>query len=87
MKIDVYDTYATFTGGKKVHFDVFLETGQPKSKALEFANLFLKELGETTHTISLDQCEYCHREVANPNVKKQIEMAGYYILKMEGCPD
>lgn len=86
MKIDVYDTYATLSKGTKVHFDVFLETGQPKGKALEIAKLFLEELGETASNITVDQCDFCHKEIANPDVKKQIEIQGFYILKMEGCP-
>jgi hypothetical protein len=86
MKIDVYDTYATTANGSTVHFDVFLKSGEHKDKALEYAALFLDEIGERTGNITLDRCNFCHSEIANPAVIKAVELNGHFIFRMGGCP-
>jgi hypothetical protein len=86
MKIDVYDTYAKTANGSIVHFDVFLKSGEHKDKALEYAASFLDEIGESTGSITLERCNFCHSEIANPEVIEAVELSGYFILRMEGCP-
>jgi hypothetical protein len=37
-------------------------------------------------SIRQNHCRFCHTGTANQEIKQQVEMHGYYILQMEGCP-
>ena len=86
MKIDVYDSYANTTDGRLMHFDVFVETGTSADAALRFGRDWLTQIGESAEGLQQSRCNFCHSEMANPNVQQAIEDNGYYILQMEGCP-
>ncbi|MBL8013134.1 MAG: DUF2024 family protein [Candidatus Omnitrophica bacterium] len=87
MKIDVYDTYATSTKGKIIHFDVLLQSGGTKETALQYARSFLTSIGEKADALKSERCNFCHTETAHPVVEVAIAKSGHYILQMEGCPD
>jgi len=88
MKIDVYDTYATTINGDIIHFDVLLPNSDTnEEEAVNHAKTFIKQVGESIDTITLDRCNFCHTETANVTVKQKIEKEGYFILQMEGCPN
>ena len=87
MKIDVYDTYATFKAGNTIHFDVFLPHGGSKETAVEYARTFPESIGEAADALKSERCNFCHTEPAHPVVEAQIAKSGHYILHMEGCPN
>ncbi len=86
MKVDVYDTYATAGNGNMIHFDVLLPTDTPPESALKFARQWLASVGLSDATVEQSRCNFCHSENAQPQVIKDIELSGYHIIKMEGCP-
>lgn len=85
MKIDVYDSYAT-SNGRRMHFDVFVESGTSKDKALEYGKQWLASIGEDAEALNQSLCNFCHTEMANPEVERTIKNQGHFILQMEGCP-
>lgn len=87
MKIDVYDTYATSKEGSIIHFDVFLPEGKSAEIALRYAKAFLISIGENADSVTSERCNFCHSEIASPEVKQHIEQYEHFILQMEGCPN
>lgn len=85
MKIDVFDTHVTTTTGERLHFDVLLPEGK-RDLAGRYAKEWLKRIGISAQYIDQESCVYCHSESANPEVERHIEVNGYFIYPMEGCP-
>ena len=85
MKIDVYDSYAK-SNGRLMHFDVFVEAGTTAQKALEYGKQWLESIRESPESLDQSRCNFCHSEIANPEVERMIAQQGYFILQMEGCP-
>ena len=86
MKIDVYDSYATRLDGQLMHFDVFVESRSSAQQALEYGRQWLERIGESKAGLQQSRCNFCHTELANPEVQNAIARQGYFILQMEGCP-
>ncbi len=86
MKIDVYDSYAQTRQGHVMHFDVFVETNTSAEQALQYGKNWLESIGENAAGLNQSHCNFCHSEVANPEVQLSIKNDGYFILQMEGCP-
>ncbi|PJB71360.1 MAG: DUF2024 domain-containing protein [Alphaproteobacteria bacterium CG_4_9_14_3_um_filter_47_13] len=87
MKIDVYDTYATSKNGNIMHFDVFIPNGENGDKAFQYAKIWLSDIGQNADDLDQARCRFCHSEMANPEIEREIKAQGYYILQMEGCPN
>ena len=85
MNIDVYDSYAK-SNGRLMHFDVFVESGTAPQKALEYGRQWLASIRESPDSLDQSRCNFCHSEIANPEVERTIDQQGYFILQMEGCP-
>lgn len=85
MTIYVFDTYVWAKDGTRLHFDVFLPE-QDGTKALIAARAWLAENGETEAELTQEKCQFCHSEMANPDVAEAIWEKGYFIFQMEGCP-
>ncbi len=85
MKIDVYDSYAKFEG-RVMHFDVFVKSGTSSASALQYGKKWLHSIGESTEGLEQSRCNFCHSEMANPEVERAIQTNGHFILQMEGCP-
>jgi len=85
MKIDVYDSYAKYPD-RVLHFDVFVTAGTAKFSALQYGKQWLESIGEDAAGLEQSLCQFCHSEIANPEVAKTIENQGHFILQMEGCP-
>ncbi len=81
----VYDTYVKTKDGRLMHFDVIIDK-KDDAKAIEYAKEWLNSIGEKDVKISSKECQFCHSEVASPEIEKEIKNKGYYIYKMEGCP-
>ncbi|MCM2679551.1 DUF2024 family protein [Echinimonas agarilytica] len=84
MEVFVFDTHVKSSCGKYLHFDVFLHE-RSDQKARDVANEFITSQGIEASELALNQCDFCHREMANPAVASHILQHGSYILPMEGC--
>ncbi len=85
MKIDVYDSYAR-SNGRLMHFDVFVKSGTSAQEALGYGKQWLESIRESADSLDQSRCNFCHSEIANPEVERTINQQGYFILQMEGCP-
>jgi hypothetical protein len=85
-QIHVFDAYAKSETGRIMHFDVVtLEKDSDKARA--HARDWLQSIGEENATLNQENCCYCHSEQSVPEeMLKAIEMRGYAIYKLEGCP-
>lgn len=86
MNIDVYDSYAKAVDGRLMHFDVFVKSGTSPELALRYGRDWLERIGENPAGLVQSRCNFCHTEVANPEVQRAVEYEGFFILQMEGCP-
>ena len=87
MEIEVYDSYAISEKGIKIHFDVMLAIGGNEGHASSYAQDFIKRIAESTDSIKLDSCKFCHTEEATTNVSEKVEKDGYCIVSIENCPN
>jgi len=85
MNIDVHDTYARTVEGDLLHFDVLVEQGAGK-QALRYAEEWLKGIRREANNINQENCRFCHTETATPEIQKDIDVQGFFIIQMEGCP-
>ncbi|MEW6990978.1 DUF2024 family protein [Colwelliaceae bacterium 6441] len=81
MKIHVYDTHVKTKTGDYVHFDV-LVNDEHESKAKHYAKNYIESLGIASESIALNTCQFCHSEIANPEVQNVIKQQGFYILPL-----
>ena len=81
----VYDTYATTEKGIKIHFDVMLPIGGNEGEASNYAQNFINIIAESTDSIKLDSCKFCHTEDAKSEVSEKVEKDGYCIVPIENC--
>ncbi len=87
MKIDVYDTYAQDTEGKKIHFDVLVESKTSKEQAYQYALEFIKSIGSNNISLQQNMCNFCHSALSDNSTEAEIKQKGYSIIQMEGCPN
>ena len=85
MGIEVYDTYATSEKGIKIHFDVMLPIGGNEGKASNYAHDFINIIAESTDSVKLDSCKFCHTEEAKADFSGKMEKEGYCIVTIENC--
>ena len=85
MDFHVFDTYVKAKDGHTMHFDVITDKKEIE-KAIEFAKKWLKSIGEETAKVTLEECRFCHSQTVPEEVEIEIMTDGYYISKMEGCP-
>lgn len=85
MQVYVFDTYVTAKHQHLMHFDVFLADNNPE-QAIQAAKTWLASIGETEAIVTSRECRYCHFEQASEAVSHAIRNQGYFIYKMEGCP-
>ena len=85
MGIEVYDTYATSEKGIKIHFDVMLPIGENEGKASNYVQDFINIIAESTDSIKLDSCKFCHTEEAKAEVSEKVEKDGYCIVPINNC--
>ena len=85
MEIEVYDTYATSEKGIKIHFDVMLAIGGNEGEASNYAQDFINIIAESTYSVKLDSCKFCHTEEVKADVSEKIEKNGYCIVPIGNC--
>ena len=81
MEIEVYDTYATSDKGIKIHFDVMLPIGGNEEQATSYAQDFIKTIAESTDSVKLDSCKFCHTEEAKADVSEKVEKDRYVLYR------
>lgn len=81
MKIHVYDTHVHTNAGNYVHFDV-LVNDENVNNVKKFAQDYLSSLGIQTENIEQSRCNFCHSEMANPEVQQNIATHGHSILRL-----
>jgi cbb3-type cytochrome oxidase cytochrome c subunit len=86
MNIHIYDTHVKTNSVLYLHFDV-LVNDENESKAQQYAEEYIAKQGIAEHQLTLNSCQFCHSEVANPDVKATIEREGHYILQLERISD
>ena len=81
MQVHVFDTYVTTSTSQYVHFDVLVDD-KNKDQVKEFAQVYLSSLGIEVDSINQSRCDFCHSEIANPEVITAIEKHGYSIIPL-----
>ena len=85
MEFHVFDTYVKAKDGHTIHFDVITDKKDPE-RAIEYAKEWLKSIGEENAKVTLEECRFCHSQSVPEEVEIEIMTNGYFISKMEGCP-
>lgn len=81
MNIHVYDTHVHTQSGEYLHFDV-LVNDQNVPHVERYANAYLSSLGIEKGAVKQGRCQFCHSEIATPEVQAQIIKQGYCILPL-----
>jgi heterodisulfide reductase subunit B len=85
MNFHVFDTYVKAKDGHTMHFDVITDDDNTE-KAISFAKEWLKIIKEDSAKVTTEECRFCHTESVSEDVEIEIMTNGYFILKMDGCP-
>ncbi len=86
MAIHVYDTYATASSGKILHFDVLMRV-KDDDLAVKYAKAWLAEIGEADATVKSGNCAFCQTTADLPQYDQELNQNGYAIYKLEGYPE
>lgn len=86
MGFHVFDTYIKSKNGHVMHFDVITDKNDTE-KAITFAKEWLKSIGENDVKVTTEECRFCHTQSVSEEVEIEIMTNGYFIAKMEGCPE
>ena len=62
-----------------------LPIGGNEGNASSYAQDFIKIIAESTDSVKLDSCKFCHTEEAKTNVSEKVEKDGYCIVPIENC--
>lgn len=84
MKIHVFDTHVRTTAGQYLHFDVLVDDQHTK-QVNHFVGSYLNSKGIQATELQSTSCQFCHSEIANPEVQTEINANGHYILPLSGC--
>ena len=85
MDFHVFDSYVKAKDGHTMHFDVVTDKKEIE-KAISYAKEWLKTIGEENSTVTTEECRFCHTQSVPDDMEIEIMTSGYYIAKMEGCP-
>jgi len=86
MDFHVFDTYVKAKDGKTMHFDVVTDKKETQ-KAITYAKEWLKTIGEENAVVTTEECRFCHTQSVPDDMEIEIMTNGYFIAKMEGCPE
>ena len=86
MDFHVFDTYVKAKDGHIMHFDVITDKKEIEN-AIEYAKKWLSSIGEESAKVTLEECRFCHSQSVPEEIEIEIMTDGYYISKMEGCPE
>ena len=60
-----------------------LPIGGNEGKASNYAQDIINIIAESTDSIKLDSCKFCHTEEAKSEVSEKVEKGGYCIVPIE----
>ena len=86
MYFHVFDTYVKANDGHTMHFDVITDKND-STTVISFAKKQLKTIGEDDALVTTKECKFCHSESVLGDTEIEIMTNGYFIAKMEGCPE
>jgi hypothetical protein len=86
MSFHVFDTYVKAKDGHTMHFDVVTDKKDTET-AIKYAKEWLKNIGEENSTVTTEECRFCHTQSVSEDMEIEIMTNGYFIAKMEGCPE
>lgn len=81
MQIHIFDTHVTTDDNQYLHFDV-LVSDESVDNVKRYADEYLDSLGISANSIRQAACQFCHSEIANPEVQTSIEQKGYAIIRL-----
>ena len=81
MQTHIYDTHVHTTSGQYIHFDVLVDDKNVKNVE-QYAKQYLASLGVQIDNIKQSRCNFCHSEVANPEVLQNIINKGHSIIRL-----
>ena len=50
-----------------------------------YAQDFINIIAESTDSVKLDSCKFCHTEEAKAEVSEKVEKDGYCIVPIDNC--
>ena len=56
-------------------------------KVIDYAKEWLKTIGEESAKITTEECKFCHTQSVSEDIEIEIMTNGYFVAKMEGCPE
>ena len=86
MGFYVFDTYVKSKNGYVMHFDVITDKNNIE-KAITYAKEWLKNIDEKNTKVTTEECRFCHTQSVSEEIEIGIMTNGYFIVKMEGCPE
>ena len=86
MDFHVFDTYVKAKDGHTMHFDVVTDNSDLE-KAIDYAKDWLATIGEQDSKVTTEECRFCHTQSVPEDIEIEIMTNGYFISKMEGCPE
>ncbi len=86
MGFHVFDTYVKSKDGHTMHFDVITDKNNIEN-AIMFAKEWLHTIGEKDSAVTTKECRFCHTQSVSEEIEIEIMTNGYFIAKMEGCPN
>ena len=85
MDFHVFDTYVKSKNGQVMHFDII--TDKKVEKAISFAKEWLRSINEENAIVTTQECKFCHTQSVPEDIEIEIMTNGYFVSKMEGCPE
>ena len=82
----MYDTFVKAKDGHTIHFDVVTDK-RDANEAISYAKEWLKTIDEDKATVTTEECKFCHTQSVPDEIEIEIMTKGYFISKMEGCPE
>ena len=86
MYFHAFDTYVKANDGHTMHFDVITDKND-STTVISFAKKWLKTIGEDDALVTTKECKFYHSESVPEDTKIEIMTNGYFIAKMERCPE
>ncbi|MFT5235949.1 MAG: HJR/Mrr/RecB family endonuclease [Shewanella sp.] len=81
MQVHIFDIVVKRLSLQHIYFDVLVDSDN-KDRVKEFAEIYLSSLGINSDSITQLECDFCHSEIANPEVITVIEQHGYCIIPL-----
>lgn len=86
MKISVWDTYVKRADDTIMHFDILVPSTLIDEEVIfNFGKEYLASKTFKTHSLTSEECRFCHIEHATEDIINTISKRGYAIIEIENC--